>query len=63
VIVLSHSTALADAAATAIGNGVKTAEDVDAGIEQAQVIDGLAGVVIIKGDKVGLWGRVKLVSL
>lgn len=63
VIVLSRSTAVADAAATAIGNSIKTAEDVAAATEQAQAIEGLAGVVIIKGDKMGVWGGVRLVSL
>ncbi len=63
VIVLSRSTALADAAATAIGNKVKTADDIVVAIEQAHAIDGLAGVVVIKGDKMGVWGRVKLVTL
>jgi len=63
VIALSHSTALADAAATALGNSIKSAEDIAMAIEQAQTIAGLDGVVIIKGDKVGLWGKVKIVSL
>ena len=63
VIVLSYSTALADAAATAIGNSVKTTEDIAVAVEQAQTVDGLTGVVIIKDDKVGLWGAVKIVSL
>lgn len=63
VIVLSRSAALADAAATAIGNSIKTAEDITTAIEQAQIIDGLAGVVIIKDDKMGLWGKVRIVSL
>ncbi len=63
VIVLSQSTALADAAATAIGNRIVTVTDIAAGIEQAQALDGLAGVVIIKDEKIGLWGEVKLVSL
>lgn len=63
VIVLSHSAAVADAAATAIGNRIKTAEDVTAAIEQAQTIDGLAGVVIIKEDKLGVWGGVRLAPL
>ena len=63
VIVLSRSTALADAAATAIGNRVKSADDIDVAIGQAQAIDGLAGVVIIKDDKMGMWGSVKLVSV
>lgn len=63
VLVLSHDTALADAAATAIGNGIKTAADIDAALEQAKTIEGLTGTVIIKGDKIGLWGDIKLISL
>jgi ApbE superfamily uncharacterized protein (UPF0280 family) len=63
VIALSCSTALADAVATAIGNRVKTADDIDVAIEQAQTIDGLAGMVVIKDDKIGMWGNVKIVSL
>ena len=63
VIVLSHSTALADAAATAIGNKVITAENIETAMEQAQVVVGLVGVVIIKGDRIGIWGNVKLVPL
>ena len=63
VIVLSRSTALADAVATAIGNRVKTTEDIDVAIEQAQAINGLAGIVVIKDDKIGMWGNVKLVPL
>lgn len=63
VIALSRYTALADAAATAIGNRVGTADDIDVAVEQAQAIDGLAGVIIIKDDKMGMWGNVKLVPL
>jgi ApbE superfamily uncharacterized protein (UPF0280 family) len=60
VIALAKSTALADAAATAIGNIIKDAEDIPRGIERAIGIKGLNGVIIIKGDKMGLWGRVKI---
>ena len=63
VIVLSRSAALADAAATAIGNRVKIANDIDVAIKQAQAMEGLVGVVIIKDDRIGTWGNVKLVSL
>jgi ApbE superfamily uncharacterized protein (UPF0280 family) len=63
VIALSCSAALADAAATAIANRVKSADDIDVAIKQAQAIDGLAGVIVIKDDKIGVWGNVKLVSL
>ena len=60
VIVLSRSTALADAAATAIGNIINRAEDIPGGIELAIGIEGLSGVIIIKNDKIGLWGKVKI---
>ncbi len=62
VITLAPSAALADAAATAVGNRIKTSEDIDAQMEQAGPKYGLTGLVIIKGDRIGLWGKVKLVS-
>jgi ApbE superfamily uncharacterized protein (UPF0280 family) len=60
VIVLSRSTALADAAATAIGNIIKSADDIHRGIELAISIKGLNGIIIIKDDRIGLWGKVKI---
>jgi ApbE superfamily uncharacterized protein (UPF0280 family) len=60
VIVLSQSTALADAAATAIGNRINQPKDIPGGIEFARSIGGLKGVVIILGEQVGVWGEVKL---
>ena len=63
VIVLSPSAALADAVATAIGNTVKDAADIPQGIEFAQSIEGLSGVLIIAGDEMGVWGKVKISAL
>lgn len=63
VIVLSQSTTLADAAATAIGNLIVQSDDLPNGIEFAKGIDGLRGVIIIKDDKVGLWGEVKICQI
>jgi ApbE superfamily uncharacterized protein (UPF0280 family) len=63
VIVLSPSTTLADAAATAIGNRISQPSDIPSGIEFAQSIDGLKGVVIIQDEKVGVWGEVKLCEM
>jgi ApbE superfamily uncharacterized protein (UPF0280 family) len=60
VTVLSESTTLADAAATAIGNSVKQPHDLNKGIELAQTISGLKGVIIIIGSNLGLWGQVNL---
>jgi ApbE superfamily uncharacterized protein (UPF0280 family) len=61
VIVLAPCTALADAAATAIGNLVKEETDIPQGLDFAGKIDGLRGVVIIKNEKMAIWGQVKIV--
>ena len=63
VIVTARSTALADAAATAIGNIVKSEETIGDGIDAAKQIKGLHGLLIIKNDKMGAWGTLKIVSL
>jgi ApbE superfamily uncharacterized protein (UPF0280 family) len=63
VIVFSPSTSLADAAATAIGNRVRIAEDIPEALEFAQGIKGLKGVAIIKGDNMGVWGQIKLAAV
>jgi hypothetical protein len=63
VIVLSPSCALADAAATAIGNLIERPDSISSGIEFAQHVDGLVGVAIIKGDKIGLWGKIKICAV
>jgi ApbE superfamily uncharacterized protein (UPF0280 family) len=63
VVVLSSATALADAAATAIGNRIIKPSDIPGGIEFAQTIGGLKGVVIIQGEQVGVWGEIKLCQM
>jgi len=63
VIVLSTCTALADAAATAIGNIIREETDIDRGTAFAQEIEGLKGVAIIKDDRLALWGKIKLVKV
>jgi len=63
VVVLSPSTSLADAAATTIGNMVKNAAAIPRAIDQAKNIPGLRGVIIIVGEEMGMWGRVKIVPI
>ena len=60
VIVLSKSATLADAAATATGNLIIEPGDIPKGIEFAKSIEGLLGIIIIKNDKMGLWGKIKI---
>ncbi len=63
VCVLSPSGALADAAATAIGNRVRAAADIPEAIRQGRRIPGLTGLVIVVGDRVGMWGDLRVVPL
>jgi ApbE superfamily uncharacterized protein (UPF0280 family) len=60
VVAFAASTALADAAATAIGNRVSTADDIEGALDYAQTIEGLSGVAIVKDDRLGLRGQVRL---
>lgn len=63
VIVLSASTALADAAATATCNRVRSIVDIPQALDWAKQLPGISGVVIIKDDKIGLLGKVTIVSV
>jgi ApbE superfamily uncharacterized protein (UPF0280 family) len=60
---LAADGALADAAATAIGNRVRSAADISKAIAFARSLQGLHGVVIIAGGRIGCWGAVELVPL
>jgi ApbE superfamily uncharacterized protein (UPF0280 family) len=63
VCILSKSAALADAAATAVGNMVQGGKDIDRGLEKGKEIEGVLGTLIIVGDKVGVWGDIRLAKL
>jgi ApbE superfamily uncharacterized protein (UPF0280 family) len=60
IVVKAKSTILADALATAIGNLIKEEKDIQNGIDFAKTIKEAKGVVIIKNDKIGIWGNIKL---
>ncbi len=63
VSVVAASCSLADAAATALCNRVKKECDVEKAITLGKQIQGVQGIVIIKGKLIGLWGDLKLVRL
>lgn len=63
VCVVSHSGAIADAAATAIGNHVLSEKTIQSAIEFGACIHGVDGIVVIKGDKAGFWGNADIVPL
>jgi ApbE superfamily uncharacterized protein (UPF0280 family) len=60
VCVLSKSTALADAAATFLGNIVKGEGDIRQALDRGSQIEGVNGILIIVKDKLGAWGDVEL---
>jgi len=61
-VVISKSTALADAAATACGNMVRTANDIKKALAAISAIYGIRGIMIVVGPKIGLWGEFKMLS-
>jgi ApbE superfamily uncharacterized protein (UPF0280 family) len=63
VCILSKSAALADAAATAVGNVVKEKKDIELGLERGKEIAGILGTLIIVEEKMGVWGNIKLARL
>ncbi len=63
VCVLADSCAIADAAATAIGNLVESQDDIERAIGAGRKMTGITGLVVIADDKVGIWGDLEIVSL
>ncbi len=63
VTVVSRSTALADAAATRLGNVIQTGGDIDKALGVARAIQGIMSVVIILDTKMGVWGELELVKI
>jgi ApbE superfamily uncharacterized protein (UPF0280 family) len=62
-IVVSRSASLADAAATAIGNRIQSTGDISPAVDFARTVDGIAGAVLIKDDRIAFWGELKIVPL
>jgi len=61
--VISHDAALADAVATAMGNRVKSADDLQQAVEWACSIEGVLGAVAVLGDKLGACGQIELAPI
>ncbi|MHB8090777.1 MAG: UPF0280 family protein [Syntrophales bacterium] len=60
--VKAKSAALADAAATAVGNMVKSVRDIKAALEQGMKIGGVLGIVIIVGEHLGAIGDITMLE-
>ena len=63
VCVIADSCAAADAAATAIGNLVQSPANINDAITAGKKIDKIGGIVIIAGDKIGIWGDLEVLPL
>jgi ApbE superfamily uncharacterized protein (UPF0280 family) len=63
VTVVSSSAALADAAATSVGNLIQCADDIDRGLETLQQISGVRGGLIVVDSKLGAWGQIELIPI
>jgi hypothetical protein len=63
VTIRGRTAALADAAASAVGNAVKTADDIQKALDLGQSLDCIDGIVIIKDDKLGVWGNMELAGI
>jgi len=63
VCVVARSAALADAAATFLGNMVRDEKDVKRALQRARGIQGIEGTVIIVGETLGVWGDYPLVRI
>jgi ApbE superfamily uncharacterized protein (UPF0280 family) len=63
VTVISRDAALADAAATRLGNMVQSPSDITAALELAPRIPSVEGVLILIKDKIGAWGDLQLVPV
>jgi hypothetical protein len=61
--VTARSGALADAAATAVGNRIRNRQDISVGIEFAKRVAGVLGVLIVADGAMGTWGAVEVVVL
>ncbi len=63
VVIVASNSALADAAAPAVGHVVKEVSDIDKGLQIGKKIKGLDGVLIIKDDHLGVLGKIKIVPV
>lgn len=63
VCVVSASCAIADAAATSIGNQVKSETDIRKAIDFGKKMRDIMGIVVITGDKIGAWGEIEIVPI
>ncbi len=63
VCVVAASCSIADAAATAIANRIDSPADIEGAIKAGRQIKDLKGILVITGDKMGMWGDLEVARL
>jgi ApbE superfamily uncharacterized protein (UPF0280 family) len=61
--VVAVTSALADAAATALGNRIRRPDEIEPSLNWAMSIPGVTGAVAILGERIGFQGDLELVSI
>ena len=60
-VIVAHDAALADAAASTLGNAIHTTADLSAAIQRVMGIPGIVGAVAILGEHVAACGNISLI--
>ena len=63
VCVVADSCSIADAAATSIGNQIQSIAGIEYAIGKGKCIEKIQGIIIIVGEKMGIWGDLEVVPL
>ncbi len=63
VCIVGNSALFADGLATYVGNIVKKKDDISIAIEKGKSFPGIAGIVIIVGSHLGVWGDIEIVKI
>lgn len=58
--VLAKDAALADACATALGNRIRTVDDLEPALQWVQSIPGIFGALVVFRDRLAAWGHITL---
>lgn len=62
VVVMAKSTISADGAATSIANNIRSSKDISKTISSYKNIKDLKGILIVKDDRLGVWGNIEFIN-
>ncbi len=62
VTVLAESTIRADGAATSVANNINSAKDISKTINSYKIKKEIKGILIVKDDTLGVWGKIELIK-